>query len=38
MDVEQGEDLIRVCLEPKPGESLDMSQIAACLDYTTAGI
>jgi len=38
LEVEQGEDLIRVRLEPKPGEKLDMSQIAACLDYTTASI
>jgi hypothetical protein len=38
MEVEQGEDLIRLRLEPKPGRQLDTSQIAACLDYTTAAI
>jgi hypothetical protein len=38
MEVKQGEDLIRLRLEPKPGEKLDTSQIAACLDYTTAAI
>jgi uncharacterized protein (DUF433 family) len=36
MEVEQGEGVIRMRLEPKPGEKLDKSQIAACLDYTTA--
>jgi aerobic-type carbon monoxide dehydrogenase small subunit (CoxS/CutS family) len=36
MEVEQDEDAIRVRLEPKPGESLDTSAIAACLDSTTA--
>jgi len=38
MEVEPGENLIRMRLEPKPGEKLDTSQIAACLDYTTAAI
>lgn len=36
MEIEQGEDRIRLRLEPKPGESFDTSQIAACLDYTTS--
>jgi hypothetical protein len=36
MEVEQDGDAIRLRLEPKPGESLDTSAIAACLDYTTA--
>ena len=38
MEVEQGEDLIRLRLEPKPGEKFDASQIAACIDYTTTKI
>ena len=36
MDVEQGEDEIRLELEPKPGERFNLAEIAACLDYTTA--
>lgn len=36
MDIQQGEDEIRLELEPKPGEKFDLSEIAACLDYTTA--
>ena len=36
MEVEPGEDLIRMRLEPKPGTKFDTSQIAACLNYTTA--
>ncbi len=36
MDVKHGEDDIRLRLEPKPGEKFDLSEIAACLDYTTA--
>jgi hypothetical protein len=36
MEVEPGEDLIRMRLQPKPGTKFDTSQIAACLDYTTA--
>jgi len=38
MKVEQEEDLIRLRLEPKPGERFDTSEIAACLDYTTSKI
>ena len=38
MEVEQGEDLIRLRLEPKPGEIFDTSEIAVCLDYTTAKV
>lgn len=38
MEMEQSEDLIRLRLEPKPGEKFDTSEIAACLDYTTAKI
>jgi hypothetical protein len=38
LKVESGEDVIRMRLEPKPGEKFDASQIAACLDYTTAAI
>jgi hypothetical protein len=36
MELERGEDLVRLRLQLKPGEKLDKSQIAACLDYTTA--
>ena len=36
MDVQHGEDEILLRLEPKPGETLDLSEIASCLDYTTA--
>jgi hypothetical protein len=36
--VEPGEDVIRMRLEPKPGEKFDAFQIAACLDYKTATI
>jgi hypothetical protein len=36
MSIEQGEDYITLRLEPKEGESFDLSQIAACLDYTAA--
>lgn len=35
MKVEQSADSIRIQLEPKPGERLDITEIAACLDYTT---
>ena len=35
MKVEQSGDSIRIHLEPKPGERLDITEIAACLDYTT---
>lgn len=38
MDVEQGEEEIRLVLEPKPGEKFDLSEIAACLDHTTAQV
>lgn len=38
MEVEQGEDVIRLRLEPKPGEKFDISEIAACLDYTTTKV
>jgi hypothetical protein len=36
MEIEQGKDLIRLRLQLRPGERLDTSQVAACLDYTTA--
>jgi hypothetical protein len=36
MSIEQGEDDITLRLEPKEGESFDLAQITACLDYTTA--
>ena len=36
MDIEQSGDEMRLRLEPKPGEKFDISEIAACLDYTTA--
>ncbi len=36
MDIEQRDDELRLELEPKPGEKFDLSEIAACLDYTTA--
>jgi hypothetical protein len=35
MEVEEGEGIVRLLLEAKPGESLDTSVIAECLDYTT---
>ena len=38
MELEPGEGVIRMRLEPKPGEKLDTSQVAVCLDYTTAAI
>jgi hypothetical protein len=38
IEVEQAGDLIRIRLEPKPGEKMDTSEIAACLDYTTAKV
>ncbi len=36
MEVEHGDDVIRLRLDAKPGEKFDVSEIAACLDYTTA--
>jgi hypothetical protein len=36
MEVEQETDTIRLRLHAKPGERFDTSEIAACLDYTTA--
>lgn len=36
MEVLHGVDEIRLRLEPKPGEKFDLSEIASCLDYTTA--
>ena len=36
MSIDRGQDDITVRLEPKEGESFDLSQIAACLDYVTA--
>jgi hypothetical protein len=36
MSIEQREDDITLRLEPEEGESFDLSQIAACLDYTAA--
>jgi hypothetical protein len=38
MHVEQAGDVIRIRLEPKPGERIDTAEIAACLDYTTAKV
>ena len=38
MEVHQAGDLIQLRLEPKPGEKFDTSEIAACLDYTTAKV
>jgi hypothetical protein len=35
MEVVAAEDGIRIRLEPRAGEKLDTSEIAACLDYTT---
>lgn len=35
MRVEQSGDSIRIQLEPKPGERLNVTEIAECLDYTT---
>jgi hypothetical protein len=34
MDVQSHDDRIDIRLEPKPGEDLDTSEIAACLDHT----
>ncbi len=36
INIEQSGDVIRLRLEAKPGEKFDTSEIAACLDYTTA--
>ena len=36
MDIDTSDDRIRLRLEPKSGEKFDLSEIAACLDYTTA--
>ena len=36
MSIDRGEDDITVRLEPREGESFDLSQIAVCLDYVTA--
>jgi hypothetical protein len=38
MEIEQAGDRIRLRMEPKAGEKLDTADIAACLDYTTAGV
>ena len=38
MSVDRGEDGITVRLEPKAGESFDLSQVAVCLDYVTAQV
>lgn len=35
MKLEQSGDRIRIELAPKPGERLNVAEIAACLDYTT---
>jgi hypothetical protein len=35
LDVQSTEDVIRLQLKTKPGEKLDISEIEACLDYTT---
>ena len=35
IDIERGQDEVRVRLHPLPGERLDPDQITACLDYTT---
>ena len=38
IDVQESADVIRLHLKVKPGEAIDTSQIAACLDYTTATV
>jgi hypothetical protein len=38
MAVEQAGDMIRIRLEPKPGEKIDTTEVAACLDYTTTKV
>lgn len=38
LQVEQSGDLIRLRLEPRLGETFDTSEIATCLDYTTAKV
>lgn len=35
MEVQDADDSISIRLDTKPGEKLDTSEIAACLDYTT---
>ena len=36
MDIETGEDEIRLRLAPRAGEKFDVAEIGACLDYTTS--
>ncbi|HSO93105.1 MAG TPA: hypothetical protein VLS53_01370 [Candidatus Dormibacteraeota bacterium] len=36
MDVNQADNQMSLRLEAKPGEKFDVSEIANCLDYTTA--
>ena len=36
MDIETSDDRIRLRLKPVEGKEFDLSEIAACLDYTTA--
>lgn len=38
MEILHGDDEIRLRLEPKPGQKFDLSEIAACLDHTTAKV
>lgn len=38
IDVQTSADVIRLQLESKPGETIDTSQIAACLEYTMATV
>lgn len=36
IDTQPGDDAISITLRPTPGEQLDVSQLAACLDHTIA--
>ena len=36
MEIETGEDEIRLRLAPRAGEKFDLAEIGACLDYTTS--
>jgi hypothetical protein len=38
MDVEEAGNVILIRLQTKPREKIDTSEIAACLDYTTANL
>ncbi len=35
LEIESGEDIIRLKLKSRPGQSFDESEIGKCLEYTT---